>query len=160
MHSVAMDQRWPRKQEINRKSAMSQKDDPCRCGSGRRYKKCCRPKDRARASGELTEPLASVESAIPGGRPDKFLEFIEPLTDGVRTPATLKKAIEAGEIFWGMALLKEPHDADILIGEMLEHMADDEETRQDFIALAHRMIERHKEMFPHMRREGQLVHHE
>jgi len=52
------------------------RNDPCHCGSGRKYKRCCQAKDeaaereaRAKAEAEAPEPEASSDKAPPKPAP-------------------------------------------------------------------------------------------
>ncbi len=49
------------------------RNDPCRCGSGNKYKKCCLPKDEAARSAELAAERArsSEAQAAEGAGPDR-----------------------------------------------------------------------------------------
>jgi hypothetical protein len=52
------------------------RNDPCPCGSGRKYKKCCGPLD---ATGADIGPSADVSPAIPNGMPTTFNFDDEPV---------------------------------------------------------------------------------
>jgi hypothetical protein len=39
------------------------RNDPCRCGSGQKYKKCCLPKDDAAQSAEFAKAAAAAAEA-------------------------------------------------------------------------------------------------
>lgn len=39
------------------------RNEPCPCGSGKKYKKCCEPADNARREAELAEEQARREAA-------------------------------------------------------------------------------------------------
>ena len=39
-------------------------NDPCPCGSGKKYKRCCKPRDEARAVAEAQRPTAATPSFL------------------------------------------------------------------------------------------------
>src|SRR5688572_13798241 len=45
------------------------RNDPCPCGSGKKYKRCCEPADRAAQAAQVTQAMqpASTVPATPGG---------------------------------------------------------------------------------------------
>jgi hypothetical protein len=50
------------------------RNDPCHCGSGRKYKQCCLEKDEAAAraaSDKATEPASASAEPAPAARPPK-----------------------------------------------------------------------------------------
>ena len=106
------------------------RNDPCPCGSGKKYKKCC-----------LGKPTTAASSA--GA---KFTEFARPfLTEaaGDREAAlTLARAI------WELALEPDDDAREASIETLLEPLPSD--LRPAFDENVRRMIERHREMFPEL----------
>jgi hypothetical protein len=64
------------------------RNDPCRCGSGKKYKKCCSPKDEAAQSAEFAaEAAARAASAASAAseQPEQENARVKPSN---RTPNT------------------------------------------------------------------------
>lgn len=58
------------------------RNDPCPCGSGKKYKRCCLPKDQARARQEAAARAAGQDGE--GGEAEKEAALLDTLLDGLR----------------------------------------------------------------------------
>lgn len=103
------------------------RNDPCPCGSGRKYKKCCLPRDgappaaAARAGSPPGDPVADAKQALARGQLDRARETLAKALTRRRVPAatwSLAGGIElqAREFakardFFGKALAQEPGNA-------------------------------------------------
>lgn len=47
------------------------RNDPCHCGSGKKYKQCCLPKDEAAEREARAKAAAAAETAAPADAPAK-----------------------------------------------------------------------------------------
>jgi hypothetical protein len=45
------------------------RNEPCRCGSGRKYKQCCLEKDESEARAAYAKAMAEAPEASPGAAP-------------------------------------------------------------------------------------------
>ena len=55
------------------------RNDPCPCGSGLKYKKCCLPKDREKA--ELEEEITDIEEIDEGVAAEEESEEVKEVSD-------------------------------------------------------------------------------
>lgn len=115
------------------------RNDPCPCGSGSKYKKCCLPKGETHFDPEPSlERLASrvkrrdkelgIEGATEIYSPqgmrkmsEILIEFAQPYVDGADSFADKKKAFGLATVAWNLALLDE-EDRASHTGEFLEAM--------------------------------------
>jgi hypothetical protein len=129
------------------------RNDPCPCGSGSKYKRCCLAKHEAE---RRASPPGEVEDEEEEHLALQMAAFIEPLLrKGGRSPENLKKALTFGAMCWDLALL----DGDEAREEALVGYAQGlgngttevtDEVRATFRDLALWMVERHREMFPEL----------
>ena len=152
------------------------RNSPCPCGSGRKYKKCCLLRDEARRAEGALSPQSRVvthrgrDLLISSGRdvPSQVLDeardyfdakdrgegpaarlmrFALPLLEGVDESGRADRALELAMIFWNLAILDDKHREEAMAA-MVKTMAQSPETAAEFQALAEKMIERHRQMFP------------
>jgi hypothetical protein len=67
------------------------RNDPCPCGSGKKYKKCCLAKDQETSLGR-TAVTPPPPSSVASTRPDSFLTQQQPEPAGPTTPARAAEA--------------------------------------------------------------------
>lgn len=70
------------------------RNDPCPCGSGKKYKKCCEARDQLAAASKRTSPMgiAEIREAMRGG-------FAEELRNGLDARAErVTELIDAGQL--------------------------------------------------------------
>jgi hypothetical protein len=116
------------------------RNDPCPCGSGKKYKKCHLDEDEARARA----------AERPGGPAPGMLTFVEPLLEATdRSPKAAKRVMDLGEIYWNLAVSSDEERERTLSRYVDEAFADDA-ARQAFRQTARAMIERHRQMFPEL----------
>jgi hypothetical protein len=104
------------------------RNDPCTCGSGKKYKKCCQDKARA---------------AVPVGGDADFAEFARPLlesTDGSKREAD--GALALAQLLWNIAVNPDAAGREEMIAELMEGIPRPE--RPEFDALARGMVERYR----------------
>jgi hypothetical protein len=130
------------------------RNDPCPCGSGSKYKRCCLAKHEAerRASppGESEADDEEERLAL------QMAAFIEPLLrKGGRSPENLKKALTFGAMCWDLALLDSDQAREEALVEYAKGLGNGtskvtDEIRATFRDLALCMVDRHREMFPEL----------
>jgi hypothetical protein len=127
------------------------RNDPCPCGSGKKYKKCCIERERASNVGdEAARRMAGGSSYdLPppsGGSAQQLVDFAAPFLRGnIGSPEATKEALSLGVLFWNLALLPDAH-RERALDEMLDGKTEDE--REEFRSIAGQMVERHRLMFP------------
>ena len=147
------------------------RNQPCPCGSGKKYKRCCAvrerlvpahvPNDSLHAGGEVDERvLDSATDGLEGeergvGMGNAMMRFAEPLVrEAGDNPESQQKALTLAMVFWNMALFDDEEGGEtflpILTGA--DGPCRTEEDRQYMRALAARMVLRHKAMFPGLHR--------
>lgn len=117
------------------------RNEPCSCGSGKKYKKCCESADASQEDSPVDEKELAVIRSLG--------EFAEPLTSLAEDAEQLRRAktiaLAAYEIALTCDLLRrEQKMEEILRG------ADDPKVRESLRAIIENMVERHYEMFPDM----------
>jgi len=66
----------------------AQRNDPCPCGSGKKYKKCCWNKEKRK------EFSAKVISDITSGKPGKTNRIVQNLTDMMMKIKSMDKSVD------------------------------------------------------------------
>lgn len=142
--------------------AKAGRNDPCPCGSGKKYKQCCGrmrnpPVMPEPEWGELdreeSEALSALDQMLQDlggmGPAEAFAAYAQPLIelmgDGEQK---LEKALFLAQICWNLALIQDVEEREAQIEKMLEAVGGDEETRQAGRFLIDFMIALHQEMFP------------
>ena len=76
------------------------RNDPCHCGSGQKYKKCCLAKDDAARSAELAALAAKAEEAAKAAQAaaEEAAENDPSPTAGARPTAAKPRGAEAGAV--------------------------------------------------------------
>jgi hypothetical protein len=152
------------------------RNDPCPCGSGKKYKKCHLAANEAHASAALAEvpecarhverdgETYGVSSGVtddqlelaakhfakgPGRGPaQQMVEFVQPLLDQTDgSIEAMNKAMSVGMVCWNMAIVP-AEERDRLLAEFVDEAFPDEEARAAFREIAQFMIARHRQMFP------------
>jgi SEC-C motif len=155
------------------------RNEPCHCGSGKKYKKCCLARDTA-ARKPAPEQALSVASTIghvrdrlpvigvasddelelaerdfaDRGPARQMMDFAQPLIDqSDGSIDALNKALSIAMIFWNLAIMPEQEREQALVEIMAEmSVSESEGVQSAFQALAETMIERHRQMFPELHR--------
>jgi hypothetical protein len=146
---------WDAIQQRSNRSALSPqrkvgRNDPCRCGSGKKFKKCCLAADEAarpRVVDHRGDPLASR------GPAHQMADFAQPLIDA--TDASLdavKSALHISMLFWNLAITRDEGERQDALVDMALRL--DEADRPEFIRTARTMVERHRAMFPELHGAG------
>jgi SEC-C motif len=116
------------------------RNDPCQCGSGKKYKKCCLDADEAARSSMRADAL---------GPRAQMAEYAKPIIDVTNGSAeSIREAIDIAKIFWNLAVLRDDAMREGALREALVQI--DEASRADFEETARMMLERHRAMFPEM----------
>ena len=118
------------------------RNDPCPCGSNKKYKKCCLPRDEAAANAPDPEVMAHEP---------RLREFMTPLLEGVKHPSARdrEEAVRLAMLCEDLA-----NEKDDLAREkkLLEAASVASEQFPDsegaVVALLRKMIERYRELFP------------
>jgi hypothetical protein len=158
------------------------RNDPCHCGSGKKYKKCHLAQDQAAARPAPQERLSV--SSIARGMADHFLvsdgvdddtlelaehyfaekdagrgpaqqmmDFAQPLIDeSDGSTEGLNKALSLAMVFWNLAVTPEEDRETAFTGALLKDA--DAEVRTTFQEMAKVMIARHEAMFPELHGRG------
>jgi len=140
------------------------RNHPCHCGSGQKYKKCCLPKDEAsRVHGVVMSPRsddtyssrrrvgrARLATNTEEGFGDPFVRFCQPLIDKVGgDPAKVERALGMGMLFWNIAVSGDELGKE-LVENAVEDLTETEEDAEYLRSLTADMVARHRMMFPHM----------
>ncbi len=147
------------------------RNDPCPCGSGKKYKKCCMEKDREEASFErarelaelareshLAEQAAEREVALFGGRrpAQMMMDFADPLFEPLGEEPDMEEfqdALEMARVFWNLAVCRDERERERRFDQAADELGLDDRGRERFRANALKMIARHRSMFPDMHEE-------
>jgi hypothetical protein len=146
------------------------RNDPCHCGSGKKYKKCCLDADEA-ARPRVVERDGQRFDVSPGvsesqfesareyfcekdagrGPAQQMADYAKPIIDATDgSLESMQKALNIGMIFWNLALLKDDAKREQALGEMAARIG--EADRAEWEQTARMMIDRHRTMFPQMHR--------
>lgn len=156
------------------------RNDPCPCGSGAKYKKCCIDRDREASGrsqgipdgGQVVDrdgarftTSSGITDAQRGmaaeffeqkrrgrGPAQEMADFSQPLIDAADGPAALQNALSLGAIFWNLAVIKDEAERLEMLEDLVKQTQKTEEDAQEFRKLAAEMVERHRTMFPEMHR--------
>jgi SEC-C motif len=145
------------------------RNDPCHCGSGKKYKKCCldadeaaRPRrletngERLHVSGGVSDDELDLakqyfrdkdEGRGPAAQMADYAKPIIDATDG--SFESMQKALNIAMLFWNLSVLRDAKREEAL-AEMVARIA--EADRAEWEQTARMMIERHRTMFPEMHR--------
>jgi hypothetical protein len=139
-----------RRAAAKRAAAKLGRNDPCHCGSRKKYKKCCLDADEA-ARPKLLERNGDRLGGSSAGRgpAQQMVDYVQPIidaTDGDREG--LQRALDIGMFFWNLAITPDAAEREDALREMLEGIGEAE--RAMFKETAKMMIERHRKMFPEM----------
>ncbi len=168
--SAEWDVRQRRSRELSAppRTQKTGRNEPCPCGSGKKYKKCCLPSDQAsrtrviegdadvlRVTGNVsTEQLAMAgsffaEKDAGRGPARQMAEYAQPLldeTDGSST--SVQAALNFAMLFWNLAVTRDDATRERHLAEMKQRI--DEAERAEFDQTTRMMVERHWRMFPEM----------
>jgi hypothetical protein len=144
------------------------RNDPCSCGSGKKYKKCCLASDEAarprvvEANGDALHVSGGVTDAqldmakqffrdkdAGRGPAQQMADFAKPMIDATDgSLEEVKRAFNLGMLFWNLAIIRDHAKREETLFDMMARL--DEVDRAEFEETARMMIERHKTMFPEM----------
>lgn len=122
------------------------RNQPCPCGSGKKYKRCCGAKDCPTDAQDGTDRSESGD-----GPASALVRFAEPLLQRAGDDQESKqKALTLALVFWNMAIFPDDGAREELMESLVrpDGPFKTEEDRQYIRAMAERMIERHQQMFP------------
>jgi hypothetical protein len=130
----------------------------CPCGSGEKYKFCCRPK------GKFKEPRENLQIDIDDWKPEPDPEpprrrgfadaigaYAQPLideTDG--SPKQVQKALNIAMLCWNLALHETMNKDGAINKALIESGMPPEDLPLFLRDVVEPMIQRHREMFPRM----------
>ena len=144
------------------------RNDPCPCGSGKKYKKCCLAADEAarprvaEANGQRFQVSGNVsdgqldmarqffrEKDAGRGPAQQMAEYAQPIIDANDgSLASMQSALNMGMLFWNLAIIRDDAKREEALADMVRRL--DEADRPEFQETARMMIERHRTMFPKM----------
>jgi hypothetical protein len=147
------------------------RNEPCPCGSGKKYKKCCLPADEAArprvveangdrllvsrgVSDEQVEMAAEHFREKDAGRgpAQQMADYAKPILDATDGSfESVQSALNIAMLFWNMAVTRDAAKREEMPADMVQRMGRAE--RPEFEETARMMIERHRTMFPEMHRE-------
>jgi hypothetical protein len=149
--------------------ALVGRNDPCPCGSGGKYKKCCLGKDagprvverggerfitsRGVTEDQLDMAAEFFEQKRRGRGPAQDVaDFAQPLTDAADGPTGLQNALSLGSLFWNLAVTKDETLREEMLEDIVKTTQKTEDDAREFRKIAAEMVERHRQMFPEMHR--------
>ena len=124
------------------------RNDPCPCGSGKKYKRCHLDSE---------EPLA-IEASVNDGEESHdyegpavhMLEYARPLFDACDgSEEQVNRALSLGVVCWDLALLP-PAERERALSDSAQKISEDEEDREAYRSIVRMMIERHEQLFPEL----------
>jgi hypothetical protein len=144
------------------------RNDPCDCGSGKKYKKCCldtdeaaRPRtleangDRPHASGGVSDDELDLakqyfrEKDAGRGPAAQMADYAKPIIDSTDGSfEAMQQALNIAMLFWNLSVLRDAGKREEALSEMVARIG--EADRAEFEETARMMIERHRTMFPEM----------
>jgi SWIM/SEC-C metal-binding protein len=138
------------------------RNDPCRCGSGKKYKRCCldsdKPSEVVASEGVSAAALEAAEECFDAkdrgrGPARDMMDFAQPLIDATDgSIEQMNKALSFAMVCWNLAIL-DPAEREKGLAEMVNELCPDEGAGRDELRrLLLQMIERHEEMFPGIHR--------
>jgi SEC-C motif len=151
------------------------RNDPCPCGSGKKYKRCHLPEDQAaavqdRASGRIVQRNGSkmmvhgnvsddtlamardyfAERDRHGGPARQMVDFVAPfLEEAAGDLEAMNRVMTFGMVFWNIALLPD-HEREGATKRAEDAASKNDEDREAFRSMASMMVARHQTMFPWM----------
>jgi len=137
--------------------AEPKRNEPCRCGSGKKYKNCCLIKDQQ--AEELRDDTLAEEgflalqglSADYGGlKPaEAAVRYAQPLVDEARNEEELQHAFSLAQICWNLALLT-PEECEAALQTVKQQMNWSEREYRAQREMIDFMVQRHQQMFPRL----------
>ena len=129
------------------------RNDPCPCGSGKKYKKCCLAADEAARPRVVASSGAAPHDSAGRGPAKQMADYAQPIivaTDG--SFDAVQSALNLGMLFWNLAITRDEEERQDALVDMALRL--DEADRPEFVRTARMMIERHRAMFPEMHSAG------
>ncbi|OPL12921.1 MAG: hypothetical protein AVO38_14350 [delta proteobacterium ML8_D] len=131
------------------------RNQPCPCGSGKKYKKCCYGKnDKGKIifSGGLGKDLPEGATVTPNTQnkmSEILLEFAKPLTDLCESDRAFCSAIELSSIAWNSSFFPRKKINKLTEESIEKYIGNqDKEIVKEMLSM---MIERKKEIFSHVK---------
>jgi tetratricopeptide (TPR) repeat protein len=115
------------------------RNDPCHCGSGQKYKRCCQEKDEAtertaRAAAEAAKPKAPARPSLVDLFTDEFDDDLEQLTTASNAVITMVRAGQLDEAEHAardlLVRFPEVHDGYDRLGMVYEARGDNKQAAQ------------------------------
>ncbi len=115
------------------------RNDPCHCGSGQKYKRCCQEKDEAsertaRAAAEAAKPKAPPRPSLADLLADDFDDDLEQLTEASNAVITMVRAGQLDEAEHAardlLVRFPEVHDGYDRLGMVYEARGDNKQAAQ------------------------------
>jgi hypothetical protein len=135
-------------QPVVRQEPRVGRNDPCPCGSGKKFKKCCGSAERPRP-----QATGSPEGPLSEARPSRqFAEFLRPLIEALPEQSASKALDEVawvGQLAWNLAVTKEPTERARMLEEALAREPAGER-RERLRRQLEELVARHETLFPEM----------
>ena len=137
------------------------RNEPCPCGSGKKYKKCCYQKDYI--SNEIPLSLSKSfgrnlpKDAVITTSPQKekmsevLLEFAEPLTAACEDDKSFYNALQISAIAWNASFFP-PKERDKTTNESIDEYISDKNERETTKEILLKMVKRKEQDFPDIKR--------
>jgi hypothetical protein len=138
------------------------RNEPCPCGSGRKYKKCCWAAAQAVAEGERAWSMPAMPRPAPVVRPaqtwrppsdERLVAFAEPLLALAETPRQKDRAIMLAELALNLSMFEPESLRRRQILWAAEHASNNEAERVELERDLTMLVERHRESFSDVRSE-------
>ena len=134
------------------------RNEPCPCGSGKKYKKCCYQKDYISNEIPLSKSFGRnlPKDAVITTSPQKekmsevLLEFAEPLTAACEDDESYYNALRISAIAWNASFF--PSKERTRIDETVNENISDKEARETTKEILLKMLRRKEQDFPDIKR--------
>jgi|GEM_PF-1435665 len=134
------------------------RNQPCPCGSGKKYKKCCYEKNNigqtllANGFGKNLPKDAVITTKTQNEKMSEvLLDFAEPLIDKCKDDKAFYNALQICAIAWNSSFLS-PEERNKLIDESFNKYINDNEDREIAKEILSKMLERKQKKFPDIKR--------
>jgi hypothetical protein len=125
------------------------RNEPCPCGSGKKYKKCCLASDEAARPRVVAASGAALHDSAGRGPAKQMADYARPIIDATDGSFdAVQAALNMSMLFWNLAITPDDEERRDNLVDMALRL--DEADRPEFVRTARMMIERHRAMFPEM----------
>jgi tetratricopeptide (TPR) repeat protein len=127
------------------------RNDPCPCGSGKKYKQCCNVKDQVEQA-KAQQAMEDMRIELGGLRPaEAMVRFARPLLSLAQNEASLKTFMNLAQVCWNLSLMP-PSERQQALETAVDGLKLDPQGSALQRTMLEMMIERHEQLFPLMHR--------